>query len=57
MALMIDEFENAKVYCKSDAIGDHQGRTEIYENWVRLVSGPGSAVWVPREDVEQIHES
>lgn len=33
----------------------HEGIIEIYPAWVRLVGGMG--VWVPRENVEQIHES
>lgn len=33
----------------------HEGKIEIYPSWVRF--GGLQPVWVPREDVEQIHES
>jgi hypothetical protein len=35
----------------------HQGYVEIYPNWVRIVGGPTLGVWIPRERVDQIHQS
>lgn len=33
----------------------HEGRIEIYDDWVRL-GGTPIAGWHPREAIEQIHE-
>jgi len=33
----------------------HEGRIEVYPNWVRL-GGLGIPTWVPRERVEQVGE-
>jgi hypothetical protein len=33
----------------------HEGLIEIFPGWIRL-GGP-IATWIPRENVEQIHES
>lgn len=49
----IDEFPSAVVFTNHDE--KHEGRTELYENWVR-VSGSIPA-WIPREEIEQLHES
>jgi len=32
----------------------HEGGIEIYENWVRFMDPIGT--WVPRENIEQVHE-
>ncbi len=50
------EFSDAKVYTKPESLGNHEGRVEIYPNWVRLVGG-AMPTWVPRDEIEQIHES
>jgi hypothetical protein len=33
----------------------HEGKIEIYDDWVRF--GGMTSVWIPRESVDQIHES
>lgn len=35
--------------------GKHEGRIEVYPDWVRL-GGLAVPAWVPRERVEQVHE-
>lgn len=39
----------------SDSTTRHKGEIWIYDNWVRL-GGP-VPTWIPRESVDQIHES
>jgi hypothetical protein len=31
----------------------HEGNIQIYENWIWLKPG----IWVPRENIDQIHEA
>ena len=48
--------ENATAYY-SEGGGDtvrHEGKVEIYDHWIRLIDATGN--WVPREQVEQVHE-
>lgn len=33
----------------------HEGRIEIYDGWVRL--GGTVTAWIPRESIDEIHES
>lgn len=50
----IGEYRGAKVFTTDEAIGNQEGRVEIYENWVRVRGLNG--LWIPREQVEQVHE-
>lgn len=51
----IAEYRNATVWAKcDDGTKSEGGRTEIYPNWVRVRGLNG--VWIPREQVEQLHE-
>ncbi|WP_173862796.1 hypothetical protein [Salinigranum rubrum] len=48
-------FPNAVAYYSEDGSQVcHEGRVELYEDYVRLCGGIGS--WVPLENVEQVLE-
>jgi hypothetical protein len=52
------EISNGTVYYFEGGVEDpvkHEGPAEIYPNWVRLITP--ITTWVPRDRVEQIHES
>jgi hypothetical protein len=55
----IREIEDGVVWYhegETDAKTKHEGKIEVYPNWVRL-GGLMINSWVPRERVEQVHES
>ncbi|ELZ94896.1 hypothetical protein C440_07467 [Haloferax mucosum ATCC BAA-1512] len=47
--------ENGTAFYYEGASARHEGRIEIYDDYVRLCGGP-SSTWVPRENVEQVLE-
>lgn len=57
----IAEFKDAKVwYYESNAANEdlktkHEGPVKIYPNWVRL-GAVAIPTWIPRENVQQVHE-
>lgn len=55
----IGTYENATVWYfegeERDIKCKHEGKVELYPSWVRLVTPIGT--WVPRERVEQVHET
>jgi hypothetical protein len=44
-------------YEGEEAKTKHEGTIEIYPSWVRLSGGLGITAWIPRDRVEQVHES
>ena len=53
----LDVVPNATVYYYENDPQNpvrYEGKVEIYHGWVHFVSAQGG--WVPREQIEQIHE-